>query len=335
MKIIDKLYGEFEINEPVLIDLLNSNALNRLNGISMAGFYPAYPQLSSDEINRYYHSIGVFLLLRKYNASLEEQIAGLIHDVSHTAFSHTVDYIRENLEEQKNQDGQDNIHENFVKNSDINTILKKYNIDIDYILNDSHFTLKENNIPNICADRIDYSLRQGFVVYNIIDEKEKDRILNSLTNNNGTFVFKDFDTAKFFADFFWKMDDNEWAGMKSAVMFAISGKLFQRAIEKKYILFEDFYNYKDKDIIKIIKDHLAEDQELKKYFDYLNLPIENYKNEKEDCIRQVFCKVRKIDPQFISKDNSLLRVSDIDKDFKDKLRKKNKFNEYFIKVNKN
>lgn len=332
MKINDKLYGEFEINEPVLIELLNSNALNRLNGISMAGFYPAYPQLSSNDINRYYHSIGVFLLLRKYGASIEEQIAGLIHDVSHTAFSHTIDYIKENIEEQKNQDGQDNIHENFVKKSDISKILKKHKIDIDYILDDSHFTLKENNVPNICADRIDYSLRQGFIVYNVINQQEKDTILNSLTNDNGTFVFKDFKTAKFFAEFFWKMDDNEWAGIKSAIMFSISGKLFKRAIEQKYISLDDFYNKKDKDIIDILKTHLHNDDELNKYFNYLNLPIEKYKSEKDGCIRQVFCKVRKIDPKFISENNKLLRVSDVDNDFKNRLLNKNKFNEYFIKL---
>lgn len=332
INIFDKVYGEFEIDEPVLIDLLNSKTLNRLNGISMAGFYPAYPQISSEDMSRYHHSIGVFLLLRRYRASLEEQIAGLIHDVSHTAFSHTVDYIKEDIEEQKKQSGQDDIHEKFVKNSDIAEILKNHGIDIDYILKDEHFTLKENNVPNICADRIDYSLRQGFVLYNVINEKEKNKILNSLINNNGTFIFKDFETAKFFANFFWKMDDMEWSGMKSAVMFAISGKLFQRAIEMKYVTFDDFYNLNDKIIIEKIKEHFDDDSILKKYFQYLNLPIEKYKNDKENHIRQVFCKVRKIDPEFISNNGKLLRVSDIDLDFKKKLENKSKFNEYFIKI---
>lgn len=332
MIVFDKVYGEFEVNEPVLIDLLNSKTLNRLNGISMAGFYPAYPQISSDDMSRYYHSIGVFLLLRKYGASLEEQIAGLIHDVSHTAFSHTIDYIKENMEEQKNQSGQDDIHENFVKNSDIAEILKNHDIDVDYILEDKHFTLKENNVPDICADRIDYSLRQGFVLYNVIDEKEKNRILDSLINNNGTFMFKDFETAKFFAEFFWKMDDMEWSGMKSAIMFAISGKLFQRAIEMQYVTFDDFYNFNDKVIIEKIKNNLDSDPVLKKYFEYLNLPVEKYKNDKENHIRQVFCKVRKIDPQFISDNGKLLRVSDIDLEFRNKIKNKNRFNEYFIKL---
>lgn len=329
MKIKDEIYGEFEINEPVLIDILNSEALNRLRGISMAGFYPAYPEIANENVTRYYHSVGVFLLLRKFGASLEEQIAGLIHDLSHTAFSHTIDYVRENVENQKNHNYQDDNHETFVKKSDISKILEKYKIDLDYILNDKNFTLKENNVPNICADRIDYSIRQGVSQYNVINNEEKDRILNSLTTYNGSFVFKDYETAKFFAEFFWKMDDNEYSGFKSAIMFTLSGKLFQIAIEKGYVTFEDFSKHNDKTIIEKIRKFENTDKELKKYFNYLNMPKEKFENNKNNCIRQCFCKVRKIDPQFISKDG-LKRVSDIDSEFKNKLENIDKFREYFV-----
>lgn len=41
----------------------------------------------------YDHSMGVFVILRARGAPLEEQIAGLLHDVSHTAFSHVGDWV--------------------------------------------------------------------------------------------------------------------------------------------------------------------------------------------------------------------------------------------------
>ena len=66
MKITDEIYGEFDINEEVLIELINCKTIQRLKGISSAGFYPAYPEISYKITNRYNHSIGVFLLLRKY-----------------------------------------------------------------------------------------------------------------------------------------------------------------------------------------------------------------------------------------------------------------------------
>jgi HD superfamily phosphohydrolase len=37
------------------------------------------------------------LLVRRLGASLEEQIAALLHDVSHTAFSHVIDSVDHNL----------------------------------------------------------------------------------------------------------------------------------------------------------------------------------------------------------------------------------------------
>ena len=41
MQIVDEIWGEFEVNEPVLIELLQSEELNRLRHISSAGYYPA------------------------------------------------------------------------------------------------------------------------------------------------------------------------------------------------------------------------------------------------------------------------------------------------------
>ncbi len=44
-------------------------------------------------VTRYEHSLGVYLLLRRLGAGPREQVAGLLHDVSHTAFSHAVDFV--------------------------------------------------------------------------------------------------------------------------------------------------------------------------------------------------------------------------------------------------
>lgn len=101
MYLEDEIYGKIEVNEPVLVEIINSYELQRLKEISMAGYYPGCPEFNNPEYNRYNHSVGVLLLLRRYGASLAEQIAGLIHDVSHSAFSHTIDYIKKDQEGEK------------------------------------------------------------------------------------------------------------------------------------------------------------------------------------------------------------------------------------------
>jgi hypothetical protein len=82
----DPLYGSFKIKEKVLLDLLKSQPVQRLKGVSQQGFPKRETKTDFPIFTRYEHSVGVMLLLRRLNASVEEQVAGLIHDVSHTAF---------------------------------------------------------------------------------------------------------------------------------------------------------------------------------------------------------------------------------------------------------
>ena len=121
MLIKDRVYGEVDILEPVLIEIINSSALQRLKEIDQAGYFE--PHFPGTAHSRFEHSVGVCALLKKYGAPIEEQMAGLIHDISHSAFSHCIDYVLD-IGSQKEQNHQDNIFEEFVKKSQIPSILK-------------------------------------------------------------------------------------------------------------------------------------------------------------------------------------------------------------------
>ena len=130
MKYIDRIYGEFEISEPVILEIINSPEMQRLKGVDQAGYFEAY--FPGTAHSRFEHSVGDYLLLKKYGASIEEQIAGLIHDVSHGAFSHAADYYFSSGSQEK-QDYQDNSFENYVRNSNLPKILGKHDFDLKYI----------------------------------------------------------------------------------------------------------------------------------------------------------------------------------------------------------
>src|SRR3989344_4030056 len=104
MTISDPLYGQVEISERVLIDLIKTPAFLRLKNITQAGVPQQYNSLKV--YSRYEHSIGAMLLLRKLGADLEEQVAGLLHDISHLAFSHVADWL---FGSYHNEDYQDKI----------------------------------------------------------------------------------------------------------------------------------------------------------------------------------------------------------------------------------
>ena len=85
MPYTDPIYGTVDIPEPVLLDLMQTQAVHRLHGVLQHGVSALVGV--TVPTSRFEHSMGVMLLVRRLGASLEEQIAALLHDVSHTALA--------------------------------------------------------------------------------------------------------------------------------------------------------------------------------------------------------------------------------------------------------
>ena len=322
MLIKDRVYGEVDILEPVLIEIINSSALQRLKEIDQAGYFE--PHFPGTAHSRFEHSVGVCALLKKYGAPIEEQIAGLIHDVSHSAFSHCIDYVLD-VGSQKEQNHQDNIFEEFVKKSQIPSILKKYNFNLEYVLNDENFPLKEKDSPDLCADRIDYSLRTALVFKEI---NSAEYFLENLTAENGRWIFKNFESAEKYAELFLKINTNYYAGLPSAVMFRTVGDYLRYALLKGYILENDFYAT-DKIVLSKIEPYLKIDEQLRLLFDRMNNKI-GFQNNPNEYDVEVFCKSRVVDP-LCWYDGEVKRVSDIDSNWGIILKEESKPKRYFIK----
>jgi len=149
----DILYGNVEL-PAIFRDLLNTVALKRLSGVHQSGaIFLVNPDMSHSRLE---HSIGVTLLIRMLGGSELEQIAGLLHDVSHTAFSHVGDYVFENKEENYHEQ----VYADVLLKSEIPAILLKYGYHIDQVLN-GDFPILEQPLPDLCADRLDYTLRDS------------------------------------------------------------------------------------------------------------------------------------------------------------------------------
>ena len=137
----DRVYGQIKIEKPLILELINHPLMQRLKGVNQSGYYE--PFLSKESYSRFEHSVGVYILLKKFDAPFREQVAGLIHDFSHSVFSHCIDYV----------------FSNYILSSDLPIIFKKYHLDIKFLLDEKNFPLKEKDLPDLCADRIDYTLR--------------------------------------------------------------------------------------------------------------------------------------------------------------------------------
>ena len=109
---------------------------------------------------------------------------------------------------------------------------------MDYILDDKNFPLKENDLPDLCSDRIDYSLRTATVFKEIENGKF---FTDNLVAKNGKWIFKDFESAKKYTELFLKLNTNYYSGIQSAVMFRTVGDYLRYALSKEYISETDLY----------------------------------------------------------------------------------------------
>jgi len=324
MKIKTTIWGENEIEEKVIEELINSWAIQRLKGIDQGGYSKVY--WPTHACTRFEHSLGCYFLLKKFGASLEEQISGLIHDVSHSAFSHCVDYVL-SVGDEKKQNHQDNIFEDFVLKTDIPKILEKYGFDVHFILNEKNFPLQESDLPDLCVDRIDYSL-MSLVYLDKLSVKEANEIIDSLQVIDQFWVLKNFEVAKKYAELFSCLNWTNYSGFYSALMFRTVGDYLKYALEKKYIYENDLY-LTDQEVLDKINFYLEKDLELLKLWKRMNdksLSCE----DKDNYDAKVFCKSRAIDPLFLD-NGEVKRLSSVWLDWKMRVEKESIPREHFIK----
>lgn len=315
MKVIaDKIYGKVKIDDPVLLRLLKSPSILRLKKISQYGVPDKYYHLKN--YSRYEHSVGVMLLLRKLGATLEEQVAGLLHDVSTLAFSHVTDWVFSKGSEGV-EDLHDSIHEEFVRKTEIPKILEKFDFSIERILNEENFTLLERKIPDLCADRVDYALREFKYWLNpsLINES-----IRSLVNFNGEIVFSDSDTAFDFATSFLELQTEHWGGYEATARYHLFSKALKIALKEGLVSKEDFYGEEGVVLSKIEGSQNEEARSI-----LTTLRRKEIKDFEASVGKRVRKKFRYVDPKIIV-DGKLVRLSKLVPSFQKTIDKHRKIN---------
>lgn len=235
MKIKDRVYGLQEITDSAAVELIDSKALQRLKGISQEG---TYSLTHGYDITRLEHSIGVYLLLKKFNASRKEQLAGLIHDANHPVFSHVCDFV---FGSQAEEDFQDKNFKKFIKDTELPGILERHGFDMADLLDLHSFKLLERQIPELCADRIDYLLR-SLLVQKLASHEKVSEFLDALTVVDGCFVFKDAGLAREFALFFIKVNNEYYASPYGTAMFCLLADAMKLGLKKGIISKADLFS---------------------------------------------------------------------------------------------
>ncbi|WP_455683441.1 HD domain-containing protein [Thomasclavelia sp.] len=196
----DAVHNYIYVDQPVLLELINSKEMQRLRRIKqLGGTHQVY---QSAEHSRFCHSLGVYFIVRKmiFNSDVGEYIndydkltvmcAALLHDIGHGPFSHCFE-------------GAFGLnHEEFtVKiiegDSEVNHILESFepgfSKKVSSIIEKKHPNkiLIQMISSQLDADRMDYLLRDSYFTGTTYGHFDLYRILRVMKVVNNKIVYKD------------------------------------------------------------------------------------------------------------------------------------------------
>jgi len=302
MKFSDPAYGKFEISHQILEEVIRTGSVQRLRKISQYGAWQfILPRLRTSSFE---HSVGVCHLLGMLGASLEEQLAGLAHGVSHTAFSHAIDYLY--------QEGaqREPLFEKAFMDSEIPAVLRKYGIKPQSLLETQRFQLLDKELPDLCADRLDCFFRDS-VLLGICSREQVHMFMKYLTKEENEIMVVDSMVAKKMALAYMECSKKLWSSPTHAASHKIMADAIRHAMVARVVSKDDFF-LTDQELCRKMRG--SGNQEIVSRLDMINPRFfAVHSPEKYDF--QVKAKPACIDPKVLHAGN-ISRLSEIDPEYK-------------------
>lgn len=304
MQYDDELYGKVKISEPVLLDLMASDAMRRTKGISQHGITALLG--ITPPFSRFDHSVGAMLLVRRLGATVEEQIAALLHDISHTAFSHVIDFV---FDDHSGQSYHEEKKEEVVANSDIPAIMRRHGKDWRAFMDEENFSILEQPSPALCADRLDYFLRD-LEFLKLANRQEIRSAVESLKVVEGRIAVNEVGAASWLAYTFIEVDRASWSSFREVGLYQVTAEAIKAADRAGLIGEADLWG-SDENLWGKLRS--ASHPEVKALVQLVTLGTRFTWSEEQPVFR-VETKVRSIDPP-VAHGNSVTPLSALDPAF--------------------
>lgn len=306
---VETVYGSVEVTEPVLLELLDHKAMHRLKSINQYGIM-AYVK-PEQKYDRYEHSLGVFYMLRTFGADLEEQVAGLLHDVSHTAFSHVADFMYDSVLDKYSY--QDSIFKWYLSETGLLAVLEKHGFErVANFGNGVEYKMLKDDLPNLCADRLEYNLYGGYVEGWLTAQEMRD-VVKQVQYKDGQWVFTSADAAKKFAKVTVDLSVQNWSSAENGFVSTVMASILKRAFTLGIITKDDFHFSTDEKVMNTLRD--SDDQMIIGWFKKIDNCSKSYQAgtaKKHDLYFKG--KFRGVDP-LVSQNGKLIRLTDLDQNF--------------------
>ncbi len=308
MQVNDPVYGSFEVRERVMLELMASAPMQRIRGVSQQGIPNDGIKQEMPYYSRFDHCVGVMLLLKKLGAPLEEQVAGLLHDVSHTAFSHVADWVFGSVEAENYQDS---IHKDYIIHSELKRILESNDLDPERIAHLETFPLLERELPMLCADRVDYALKDFHYYY----DYDVNAVVNGLRSYKDEIVFDSKRPAQIFGEGYMRCQEEIWGSDRRKTEYEILAQAIKIGFDAGVITADDLLHRGDLEVTGMLEE--AQNEEINKRLRALRSGLKYSRSDRGSIpLRK---KYRYVDPKYFE-GGKLLRLSETDANFEKMLR---------------
>jgi len=226
MLVEDQIYGAVEVTDALLIELLQTPAINRLRGVHMGGIVGLLG--AGPTATRYDHSVGTMLLVRRLGGGVEEQAAALLHDVSHTALSHVIDFVLDTATRQAFHDDQ---KQSYLMKTEVPAICERNGVDWRLLSDERCWPLLEQDPPRLCADRVDYTWRDVEML-GILTKRDCEALTEALRIHDGRLAFVDAGAAVSFAEAYLACDELCWSNPSNIGLYVLTAKAIGIAMNR-------------------------------------------------------------------------------------------------------
>lgn len=212
-------------------------------------------------ITRYDHSLTVSLLTWKCTNDMKATLAGLFHDIATPCFSHVIDYMNKDYE---NQESTEEYTEKILKSDKyLNKCLKEDNIEIEDIINFKKYNIVDNNRPKVCSDRLDGVILTGISWTKNVDYQDIEKIINDIEIYNNEIGFKTKEVANLVLEIS-KSIDIYCHSKEDNYMMELLASITRYGIERDYITYEELYTLNEEELISKLKK--LDDEKMITYF---------------------------------------------------------------------
>lgn len=211
-------------------------------------------------ITRFDHSLSTALLTFKLTKNKIETLAALFHDIATPCFSHVIDYMNKDYE---NQESTEEYTSEIIKqDKKLQDYLKEDKINIEDIINFKKYSIVDNKRPKLCADRLDGIILNGISWAKNINESDIKEIVSDLKvydneDEEKELGFKSKDIAlkaikinEEIEKLYHSSEDN--------YMMELLADITRTSIENKIITYKDLYYLDEPNLFKKIKESKVE-----------------------------------------------------------------------------